>query len=215
MAALALEGGLGLLRALVGIARRQDERLRRLVEVAAQLAAGHGGGLRPPRRLIGTRRLSWDRSVHCPLLASAPAHLRGADAQRKSPRPVRAGAFASTSDLLAIFNVVASRSAQISTVFVLYKQPGTRASVILSGPSRLAKLASMKYVNTHEAKTQLSKLIASVRPGQEIVICQAGKPVGRRAAYEPVRKKPRLGLLEDVITLQPALPSPDPHAKTT
>ena len=29
----------------------------------------------------------------------------------------------------------------------------------------------MKYVNTHEAKTQLSKLIAEARAGEEIVIC--------------------------------------------
>src|SRR3981189_3804968 len=76
VAALALEGGLGLLRALVGIARRQEQRLRRLIEVAAQLAAAHGARLRPPRRLIGTRLLSWNRSVHCPLLAPAPRKTR-------------------------------------------------------------------------------------------------------------------------------------------
>ena len=34
----------------------------------------------------------------------------------------------------------------------------------------------MKYVNTHEAKSQLSKLIAAVRDGEEVVICQAGNP---------------------------------------
>ncbi len=39
----------------------------------------------------------------------------------------------------------------------------------------------MKFVNTHEAKTQLSKLIAAVRAGEEVVICQAGKPVARLA----------------------------------
>ena len=71
VAALALEGGLGLLRARVGVARGQEQRLRRLVEVAAQLSAAHGTRLRPPRRLIGTRLLVRDRSVHCPLLASA------------------------------------------------------------------------------------------------------------------------------------------------
>ena len=72
----------------------------------------------------------------------------------------------------------------------------------------------MKYVNTHEAKTQLSKLIAAVRAGEEVVICQAGKPVARLAAYEPARKKKRqLGLLKDVIHVQPGWDSPETDAE--
>jgi prevent-host-death family protein len=61
----------------------------------------------------------------------------------------------------------------------------------------------MRYVNTHEAKTQLSKLIAAVRAGEEIVICQAGKPVARLTAFEPARKMPRLGMWADKVVLQP------------
>ena len=49
----------------------------------------------------------------------------------------------------------------------------------------------MKYVNTHEAKSQLSKLIAAVRDGEEVVICQAGKPVARLMAFEPASGKSR------------------------
>lgn len=77
----------------------------------------------------------------------------------------------------------------------------------------LAKLANMKYVNTHEAKTQLSKLIAAAREGEEIVICQAGKPVARLAAYEPTRKKPRLGAGKDKIVLHPGWDSPETDAE--
>ena len=55
----------------------------------------------------------------------------------------------------------------------------------MKASAELAKLANMKYVNTHEAKTQLSKLIAAARAGEEVVICQAGKPVARLAPYEP------------------------------
>ena len=77
----------------------------------------------------------------------------------------------------------------------------------------LAKLANMRYVNTHEAKTQLSKLIAAVRAGEEVVICQAGKPVARLAPYEPARKKPRLGLLKDAIKVQPDWDSPETNAE--
>ena len=72
----------------------------------------------------------------------------------------------------------------------------------------------MKYVNTHEAKTQLSKLIAAVRAGEEVVICQAGKPVARLAPYAaPKRKKVRLGLLKDVIKLHPGWDSPETDAE--
>jgi len=68
----------------------------------------------------------------------------------------------------------------------------------------LAKLAKVKYVNTHEAKTQLSKLIAAARAGEEIVICQAGKPVARLTAFEPARKIPRLGTFEGLVELRPS-----------
>ena len=90
----------------------------------------HRTGLRPPGRLIGLGLLLGNRSVHCPHLTFAPFE----DAQRKSPRPGRTGAFASTSDLLAMFNVVASRSAQISTMVVVYKRTRARASAILKAP---------------------------------------------------------------------------------
>lgn len=77
----------------------------------------------------------------------------------------------------------------------------------------LAKLANLKYVNTHEAKSQLSKLIAAVRAGEEIVICQAGKPVARLAPYEPPRRKPRLGAGKDKVILRPGWDSPETDAE--
>ena len=77
----------------------------------------------------------------------------------------------------------------------------------------LAKLANMKYVNTHEAKTQLSKLIAAVRAGEEVVICQAGKPVARLAAFELTKKKPRLGTFKGKIKLGPDWDSPETNAE--
>ena len=39
-------------------------------------------------------------------------------------------------------------------------------------------------VNIHEAKTQLSKLIARVEAGEEIVIARAGKPAVRLVKIE-------------------------------
>jgi prevent-host-death family protein len=39
-------------------------------------------------------------------------------------------------------------------------------------------------VNVHEAKTHLSRLLAQVRNGQEIIISEAGKPVARLVPIE-------------------------------
>jgi prevent-host-death family protein len=71
----------------------------------------------------------------------------------------------------------------------------------------------MKYVNTHEAKTQLSKLIAAVRAGEEVVICQAGKPAARLTAFESAKKKPRLGTFKGKIKVQPGWDSPETDAE--
>jgi prevent-host-death family protein len=43
-------------------------------------------------------------------------------------------------------------------------------------------------VNVHEAKTHLSRLLARVEAGEEIVIARAGKPIARLA---PVKGAPR------------------------
>lgn len=49
--------------------------------------------------------------------------------------------------------------------------------------------------NVHEAKTQLSRLLAQVAEGDEVVIAKAGEPVARLV---PVRKtgKPELGFMQ-------------------
>ena len=56
-------------------------------------------------------------------------------------------------------------------------------------------------------------LIAAVRAGEEVVICQAGKPVARLAAFEPARKKPRLGTFKGKIKLSPDWDSPETNAE--
>lgn len=47
-------------------------------------------------------------------------------------------------------------------------------------------------VNIHDAKTNLSKLLAQVKNGQEIIIAKSGKPVARLVPYEnkPARRVP-------------------------
>jgi len=39
-------------------------------------------------------------------------------------------------------------------------------------------------VNTHEAKTQLSKLLVRVQAGEEIIIAKAGEPIARLVPIE-------------------------------
>lgn len=50
----------------------------------------------------------------------------------------------------------------------------------------------MRIVNTHEAKTHLSKLLDQVAAGEEVVIAKAGKPIARLVAYAP-SDAPRTG----------------------
>ena len=51
-----------------------------------------------------------------------------------------------------------------------------------------------KTVNVHEAKTHLSRLIARVERGDEIVIARAGRPVARLLPFDTGSERPRFGL---------------------
>lgn len=42
----------------------------------------------------------------------------------------------------------------------------------------------MKTVNIHEAKTHLSRLLAEVEAGEEIVIARSGKPIARLSRFD-------------------------------
>jgi antitoxin (DNA-binding transcriptional repressor) of toxin-antitoxin stability system len=53
----------------------------------------------------------------------------------------------------------------------------------------------MKTVNIHEAKTQLSKLVAEVEAGNEVVLARAGTPVARIVRFGGVPPKRRFGAM--------------------
>ena len=42
----------------------------------------------------------------------------------------------------------------------------------------------MQTVNVHQAKTHLSRLLADVANGQEVIIAKAGRPVARLVPFE-------------------------------
>ena len=47
----------------------------------------------------------------------------------------------------------------------------------------------MFLVNVHEAKTQLSRLLARVEAGEEVVIARRGEPVARLVGCKPRRRR--------------------------
>jgi len=51
----------------------------------------------------------------------------------------------------------------------------------------------MIEVNIHEAKTHLSRLLAQVEAGEEVVIARSGEPVAKLVAIEKNSKKRVLG----------------------
>ena len=55
----------------------------------------------------------------------------------------------------------------------------------------------MMTVTTHEAKTHLSRLIARVAEGEEVVILRGDRPAARLTALRPgkARRRPRVGTL--------------------
>ncbi len=66
-------------------------------------------------------------------------------------------------------------------------------------------------VNTHEAKTQLSKLLVRVQAGEEIIIAKAGEPVARLVPIESNAsgRKPGTAQGKVVVTADFDEPLPD------
>ena len=59
----------------------------------------------------------------------------------------------------------------------------------------LVQKAQVITVNIHEAKTQLSRLIAAALKGESFVIAKAGKPLVKVSALDTPRTPKRLGFL--------------------
>ncbi len=62
---------------------------------------------------------------------------------------------------------------------------------------------TIRTVNIHEAKTQLSKLIAQAVKGEPFIIAKAGKPLVRVAAIDapPPTQVQRLGFMSGQISV--------------
>lgn len=66
-------------------------------------------------------------------------------------------------------------------------------------------------VNIHEAKTNLSKLLARVSAGEEIIITRAGTPVARLVAINPQPRQRKLGSAAGKIHIAPDFDAPLPE----
>lgn len=61
----------------------------------------------------------------------------------------------------------------------------------------------MQTVNIHEAKTQLSRLMALAGQGEPFIIAKAGKPLGKVTAIHAVNEAQhrRLGFMQGTMTV--------------
>ena len=68
----------------------------------------------------------------------------------------------------------------------------------------------MPTVNVHQAKTQLSRLLALAEDGEEVVIARRGEPVARLVACKPKGKR-RFGAMKGQIVVGDAILDPLPE----
>jgi prevent-host-death family protein len=67
-----------------------------------------------------------------------------------------------------------------------------------------------EYVNIHDAKTQLSKLVAKAAAGFEVVIAKAGKPVARLVPLASAGQVRKLGALKGKLSVPDDFDAPLP-----
>ena len=67
-------------------------------------------------------------------------------------------------------------------------------------------------VNIHEAKTNLSKLLARVEGGEEVIIAKAGKPIARLVPVNKRIARRVPGSAKGKVTISPDFDAPLPEA---
>ncbi len=70
----------------------------------------------------------------------------------------------------------------------------------------------MIEVNIHEAKTQLSRLLARAAAGEEVIIARSGEPVARLVPIERPGDRRVLGLAAGLVVIEDDFDDPvDPE----
>ena len=70
----------------------------------------------------------------------------------------------------------------------------------------------MPVVNVHEAKTQLSRLLAQAEAGEEVIIARNGQPVARLVRCQP-RGKREFGAWRGRLVVDDSFFDPLPEAE--
>lgn len=71
----------------------------------------------------------------------------------------------------------------------------------------------MATVNVHEAKTQLSRLLAQAEAGEEVVIARSGRPVARLVPFSDPPCPRRFGAMREEISVDDRFFEPLPEAE--
>ncbi len=69
----------------------------------------------------------------------------------------------------------------------------------------------MPMVNTHEAKSQLSRILAAVERGEEYIIARAGRPVAKIVPLTFRDTSPGPGTWRGQVTIAPDFDAPMPE----
>ena len=76
----------------------------------------------------------------------------------------------------------------------------------------MTKRSTATQVNVHQAKTELSRLVARVEAGEEIIIARGGRPAARLVPLAPTRVRRRLGPLNGQFIIPDDFDRPLPEA---
>ena len=68
-----------------------------------------------------------------------------------------------------------------------------------------------QFVNIHEAKTHLSRLVARAAAGEEIVVAKAGRPMAKLVPYEKPKEPRQLGGWEGRVWIADDFDEEDPE----
>ncbi|MDE0045173.1 MAG: type II toxin-antitoxin system prevent-host-death family antitoxin [bacterium] len=68
----------------------------------------------------------------------------------------------------------------------------------------------MTIVNVHQAKTSLSRLLAQVESGEDVIIARRGEPVARLVPFNPPGRR-TFGAMKDRIVIDGSFDDPLPE----
>jgi antitoxin (DNA-binding transcriptional repressor) of toxin-antitoxin stability system len=69
----------------------------------------------------------------------------------------------------------------------------------------------MKRVNMHDAKTNLSRYVAELKPGETLILCNRNVPIAEIRSLARKKYKPRIGSFKGQFTIPDSFFEPLPE----